>query len=229
VRAFAFLIVIVSASAQIEHPGLGLMLDQNGAARPVLGVAGSVTLGDAIANDVQALACSKRLCLLKTDASVVSSSGESADAPPGPALIAPPFIYFERTNQLGRWTDGELEPIDLAVDGQILSLREAADGTIEFAVARQNGVWLMDSDGTVIDSLPSGPVMLLQHGVIFADADAVILRRANGIEVRFDVAGAESFFPLGEGYVGVRAGDSAWAIRMEPGREQAFLLPRAAP
>ena len=205
------------------------MLDQNGAARPVLGVAGSVTLGDAIANDVQALACSKRLCLLKTDAAVVSSSGESADAPPGPALIAPPFIYFERTNQLALWTGGRLEPIDLALDGQVLSMRQATDGTIEFAVARPNGSWLIHGDGTVIDSLPSGPVMLLQHGVIFASSDEVILRRADGTESRFDIADAESFFPLGEGYAGVRAGNSTWAIRIEPGREQAFLLPGVAP
>lgn len=228
-RAFAFLIVIASASAQVERPSLGLMLDQNGAARPVLGVAGSVTLGDAIANDVQALACSKRLCLFKTDAAIVSSSGESADAPPGPALIAPPFIYFERTRQLARWSDGQLDPIDLALDGQVLSLREAADGTIQFAVARQTGVWLVHGDGTVIDSLPSGPVMLLQHGLIFASSDEVILRRADGAEIRFDIADAETFFPLGEGYAGVRVGDSIWAIRIEPGREQAFLLPRAAP
>jgi hypothetical protein len=228
-RFLIFFFTLASGFAQIEHPDLGLMLDQNGAARPVLGVAGSVTLGDAIANDVRSLACSKRLCLLKTDASIVSSSGESADAPPGPALIAPPFIYFEHTRQLARWSGGQLEPIDLAVDGQVLSLCEAADGTIEFAVARQTGVWLVHGDGTVIDSLPSGPVMLLRHGVIFANPDEAILHRTNGTEVRFYVAGAESFFPLGEGYVGVRAGDSTWAIRVEPGKEQAFLLPRATP
>jgi hypothetical protein len=71
--------------------------------------------------------------------------------------------------------------------------------------------------------------MLLQHGLIFASSDEVILRRADGAEIRFDIADAETFFPLGEGYAGVRVGDSIWAIRIEPGREQAFLLPRAAP
>jgi hypothetical protein len=230
-RFLIFFFTLASGLAQIEHPGLGLMLDQNGEARPVLGVAGSVTLGDPIANDVQAVACSKRLCLLKTDASIVSSSGESADAPPGPALIAPPFIYFERTRQLARWSDGQLEPIDFAADGQILSLRTADDGAIELAVAHDDSVRIVRGDGAVVDSLPraAGPVMLVKRGVIFANPDEVILRRADGTESRFDIADAESFFPLGEGYAGVRAGNSTWAIRIERGKEQAFLLPGAVP
>jgi len=62
-RILTFFFTLASALAQIEQPGLGLMPDQNGAARPVLGLAGAVTLGDAIVNGVQALGCSKQWCL----------------------------------------------------------------------------------------------------------------------------------------------------------------------
>src|SRR5713101_6330173 len=109
-RILMFFFTLASVMAQIEHPRLGLMPDQNGAARPVEGVAGSVTLGDAIANGVMSLGCSKRLCLVKTDASIVSSSGEAADAPPGPALFAldgnSAFVYFEHSQRLARWHQG---------------------------------------------------------------------------------------------------------------------------
>ena len=233
-RVLLFFFTIASALAQIEHPRLGLMPDQDGAARPVQGVAGSVTLGDAMVTGVQALACSKRLCLVKTGASLVSLSGESADAPPGPALFAldgnAAFVYFERSRRLARWHEGRLDPVDFAVDGEVLALRVTDGGALEIAVARDDGVWLVHGDGTVIDSLPAGPLMLLKRAVIYSAADGeVVLRRADGTELQFGVAGAESFFALGEGYVGVRAGNLTWAIRIEPGLEQAFLLPGAAP
>ena len=226
-RTFAFFIAIASASAQVERPGLGLMVDRDGSARPVYGIAGSATLGDAVATGALASACTRRLCLIKTESSVIGSSGETADAPAGPALVAPPFIYFERSRQLARWHDGQIEPIDFAVDGRVLSLRVADDGAIELAVARDDGVWLVHGDGTVIDSLPAGPLILVKRGVIFANSDSVVLLRADGTEVRFEIAGAENFFALGDGYVGVRTADATWAVRIETGR--AFLLPEAAP
>jgi hypothetical protein len=227
-RVLPLFFMIASAMAQIERPGLGLMLDQDGAARPVYGVAGSATLGDAVANGALAVACSKRMCLVKTESSVIGPKGENVDAPPGPALIAPPFIYFSDSRKLARWQDGKLNPIDFAADGQVLALRAAEGGAVEFAVARDNGVWLVRGDGAVIDSLPAGLVMLVQRGAIFADSGGVVLQRTDGTEVRFDIANAGSFFPLGDGCVGIRAGASAWAVRIEPGREQAFLLPGAA-
>jgi hypothetical protein len=226
-KTFAFFIAIASACAQIERPGLGLMVDRDGAARPVYGIAGNATLGDAVATGALASACTRRLCLIKTESSVIGSSGQIADAPPGPALIAPPFIYFASSRQLARWHDGQLDPVDFAVDGQVLSLRVADDGGVELAVARGDGVWLVHGDGTVIDSLPAGPLMLVKRGVIFANSDGIVLRRADGTEIPFDIAGVESFFGLGDGYIGVRTADSTWAVRIETGR--AFLLPEAAP
>ena len=208
------------------------MLDANGVTRALYGIAGSTTLGDPIASGVLSSACSKRLCLAKTDAAIISS-GESIDAPPGPALFAldhdAAFVYFPQTKQLARWHDGRLDPVDQNVAGEVLSIRES-EGGVEFAVRRDDGTAIVRADNGVIDSLPdaTGAVMLLDRGrVLFSTVDAVMLRRADGSQIRFEIAGAEAFLALGEGYVQVRAGSSTYAIRLEAGQEKMFLLPEA--
>src|ERR1700756_1498378 len=42
---------------QVEQPALGVMLDSKGAARPVFGVAASVTLGNGLAGGVVSMGC----------------------------------------------------------------------------------------------------------------------------------------------------------------------------
>ena len=82
-----------------ERPQVGVMLDQNGDARVVWGVAGSATLGKPILNSVLSMACSHEACVAKTAAAIVSTSASSAnvasvDAPHGPAIFGGSYIYF---------------------------------------------------------------------------------------------------------------------------------------
>ncbi len=193
------------------------MLDANGAVRPVYGVAGSVTVGEPIATGILSIACSRKICL-KTDIAALLALDEEAA-----------FVYFQESKQLARWHAGQLDSIDFVPGGDVLSLR-VSSGVLEFAVRRDGGVWIMRGQD-VIDSLPddAGPVMLLTNGVLFANAEALVLRRPDGTEVRFDIKGVEALFFIGEGYVQARVGLSTYALRIEPGREQIFLLPEAPP
>jgi hypothetical protein len=208
------------------------MLDAGGAARPVYGLAASVTVGDSNATGVLSAACSLRLCLLKT-ASAILSADRVADAPPGPAIFAldgeAAFVYFPQSQQLACWHAAQLDPMNLDVSGEILSMR-AARGGLELAVRRDDGVWIVRANNEVIGSIPdaTGPVMLLPDGVLFASQDSLVVRHLDGTEVRFDLPGAEAIFTLGDGYVEVRAGGSSFAVRIEPGREQLFHLPEAS-
>jgi hypothetical protein len=217
------------AQSGLDRPTLGTMLDATGATRPVYGVAGSVTLGDVAATGVLSTACSQKVCLAKTDSSIISLT-QSIDAPPGPALFAldgdAAFVYFPQSNRLARWHDGQLDPLDFDVDGEILSLR-AVQGTLEFAARRRTGVWIVRDGNSVVDSLPRATklVMLLKSGVLFSVEDGLMLRRPDGAWVRFVVRGVEALLALGEDYVQIRAGGSTYALRVTPGREQLFLIP----
>ena len=123
-----------------------------------------------------------------------------------------------------RWRNDILEPLDWAVDGEVLSIRRH-----EIAVRRDGGVWIVDPDGSVVDWIAdtAGPVLLLADGVLFATPDEVVLRRKNRSETRFPLAGAESIAAAGPQYaaIHVSAGDSVYVLRTEPGRESLFLLP----
>lgn len=227
--AICFSIGLLSAQSGLDRPTLGTMLDANGTTRMVYGIAGSVTLGDAGMPGVLSMACSRTLCLIKTDASIIAA-GQAVDAPPGPALFAldvdAALVYFPQSKQLARWHDNQLDPVDFAIDGEILSIRVTA-GTLEYAVRVGERRWIVDSGNRIVNSIPgaNGPVMLLKSAVVFATADRVAIRRPDGVEMQFDVAGASAFLALGEGYAQVRAAGANYLLRVEAGREQIFLLP----
>jgi hypothetical protein len=212
------------AQSGIERPRLGKMLDANGAVRTVYGIAASVTLGDAEITGVLSSACSKKFCLAKTDASVISASG-NVDAPAGPALFAfegdAAFIWFARSRLLARWQSDSLTTIDSIVDGEVLSIRASA-GSVEFAVRRASGVWIVQSDGSVMESLPrsTGPVMLIPGAVVYATREEIVIR-----EVRMALPLVTGFSRMSEGYLQVRAGGVNYALRVEKGRETLFQLP----
>jgi hypothetical protein len=181
--------------AQIERPQLGLMLDADGAVRPVYGAAASATLGDPVLSGVLSFGCSALLCLMKTDTAIIASDGTSAAAPTGTALFtvqgASAYIYFPGTEHWARWRNGQLEWIDFVPD----------------------------------EAVSTGTVMQLQDGALTATADHIALVRRDGSELDFEVADVQQFFAMGKGYVQVVAKTGLWILRVEPGREQIFLLP----
>jgi hypothetical protein len=222
----------VRAQPALDRPVLGRMLDRDGVLRPVTGVAGSFQLDAPALTGVLATACNASLCVAKTKAAIVSGT-MSAPAPPGPAIIAlngsSAWIYLSSTAQLARWQAGILTPDDLAIDGEVLSLRATPTG-IELSVRRASGVWVVAADGTALDSLPSETiaVLLLPNAIVYAIGDALVLRKADGSEMRFAAPGVTKVFALGDGYVEALTPTSAFALRTVAGQEKLFQLPEAA-
>jgi hypothetical protein len=221
------------AQSGIDVPGMGAVIDSSGALRPVQGVAGNFLLGPAMLSGVLSAACSDRLCLAKTDSKIVSATGET-DAPAGPAIFATDgdqaVVFFRGAQLFARWHDDTLDPLDWAVNDEILSIRFHG-GETEIAVRREGSVWIVRPDDSVIDSVAdaSGPVLLLREGVLFASGDQLVLRHRDAREVRFELSGAEAITAMGPHYAVIRAGGATYALRTESGREQLFLLPGNAP
>jgi len=223
-KLLLFLAAGACALAQIEQPQIGVMLDENGAARAVLGVAGSTTVSDPLWSGVLSLACSAQVCFAKTPTSLVSSSGDAIDAPAGPAIFAidgaSAYVYFPKTRQLVRWHDGQLELIETAPGGEVLAVR-ATRGEFEYAMRRADGVragnrYLGDA----------AAVLLLGEGtVLIADGEQVRLLRSDGAEADFPVAGVQSFIRISDAYVQLVTSSGMWALAIEPGQERLFLLP----
>ena len=216
----------------IDVPAIGIVVDAAGVLRSVQGVAGNFLLGPPAASGIISAACSKQLCLAKTDSQILSPGGET-DAPPGPAIFglsgSEAIVFFPDSAAFARWRDNSLEPLDWSVEGEVLSLR-VVEGEVQIAVRRDGQVWIVRPDGSLIDSIANtaGPVLLLSEGVLFATGDAVVLRRSDGSEIRFDLAAAEAITQMGPNYTAARAGNATYAVRIDPGREQLFLLPAAS-
>jgi len=164
---------------------------------------------------------------------------------PGPALIAldpvgvadgGAWIYFQALRRLTRWQNGVLNVIDFAPGGEVLSLRATTDG-FDYAIVRDSfgrratTVWIehysaSDASVAVVDSMDAiGPVMLLDQGILLSSSDQVTLRRPNGQELAFPLAGAKTFMAAGDSYVEIIASGGMWILRTDPGKEQLSLLP----
>jgi hypothetical protein len=213
----------------IEVPSAGAIVDLSGSLRPVQGVAGSFVLGPGTVSGVLSAACAERLCLAKTDSKILSATG-GIDAPVGPAIFGADgdgaIVFFPEPRTFARWHDNLLDPLDWTVDGEILSLRAT-----EIAVRRDGRVWIVHPDGSVVDWIAdtSGPVLLLQEGVLFATSDELVLRRRDASEFRFGLTGAKSIAAMGANYAAIQSGNLTYALRTEPGRESLYLLPGTAP
>ena len=221
---------------------------------PASATLGDPVDGNPAGSPAISFACSSKLCLVKTDGALVAfvpdrpAARQSVAAPGGVALIAlddpansaaarGAWIYFQAAGQLARWQDGILDFADFVADGAMLSLRAAAGG-FDYAVARDDGAWIEHysaSDGSVvivdsaiIDSPGAAPAgMLFDGGILLSSTDKILLRRPDGGEMTFHLAGPKEFQGAGSGYVEIAAPDGLWLLRTHPGREQLVLLPGA--
>ena len=231
-----FLWIIAAAAAcawaqsALDRSWLGRMIDTHGFLRPVSGVSGAFVADAPVAEGVLSTACSRTLCLAKTDAAVLSLSG-ATPAPPGPAEFAldgdHAVIFFPLNRQFARWREGSLEMFDLNVDGEVLSVRS----DLTLAIRRGDGVWIVSANGAILDSLPdeTGPVLLADGGIVYATPESLVLRRADGSEVRFPAPGVAALFALGDGYIEARAAGALYTLHIDPGHERLYLLPQPQP
>lgn len=230
--AFFSMLGIACAQCGLDRPQMGTMVDHSGAARPVFGVAASVTLGDPALTGVISSACSDSWCIFKTANSIVVA-GQTLPAPAGAALFAidgmTAAIYFPASGQIARYQNGQLAPAAVQIEGEVMGLLSTS-GTMQFAVRRNESIWIVDQQDNAIDSIPAfkGPVMLLPAGVLYTSGDQVILRRADASQVSFSAPGAKSFSALATNYVQIHAAGMSYALRIDAGRERIFELPEPA-
>jgi len=227
-KILLFGVMTVCAWAQIESPQIGIMLDVNGRARPVSGVPAAAVAGAPwFDGAVISLACSAQGCVAKTDSALFTPAGVVVDAPPGAALIAlDPFstgaayVYFVQSGRLARWTGSELVPLDFVSGGNVLSLR-AVVGGFEYAVERDGEVCIGAKSLGAANS-----VLLLDGGrVLLANDGQVRLLRSDGTELDFAITGVGGFLRMSNQYVQVITDAGMWALDVESGHEQMFLLP----
>jgi hypothetical protein len=209
-KVFLMTLCASSAFAQIEQPKLGTMLTHSGEARVVSGIAGSVTIGDAVAAGVVSMGCSRAVCLFLTEPALISFDESGA------------LVYFLETRMLARWQGGVYTPVEFAVTGEIIAIRSGL-----FAVRRQGGVWIVRNGDQIVQALPRSTraVILLADGVLFTTANETILRRADGSELRFAIEPVRSFSWISDHYVQAIGRNASYAIRIDAGRERAFELP----
>lgn len=212
-----------AALAQIEQPQIGVMLDQRGDARAVNGVTGSATTSDPLWKGIQALACSSTTCIAKTQSALLSSAGGVIDAPEGPAILAVEgnsvYAFFLDARRLVHWRDRQLEPLDFTPGGEVLDLR-VVHGLVEYATRRADGVWVGDRYVGEANA-----ALLVDQGILLATAEQVRLVRPDGTEAEFPISGVTSFVRMSDDYVEMMTSHGMWALRIEPGHQELFLLP----
>ena len=231
-KILLFSLMTVCAWGQIESPQIGVMLDVNGRARPVSGVPAAAVAGTPwFDGAVISLACSAEGCVAKTESALFTPAGVVVDAPPGAAIIAldstspgAAYVYFVESGKLARWTGSQLVPMDFAPGGDVLSLRAVAGG-FEYAVERDGEIWIGGKSLGAANSV----LLLDGGGVLLANGGQVRLLRPDGTELDFAVGPAESFvggfIRMSDQYVQVITDAGMWALDIEPGHEQIFLLP----
>jgi hypothetical protein len=231
-KILLFSLMTACAWGQIESPQIGIMLDVNGRARPVSGAPAAAVIGTPwFDGAVISLGCSAQGCVAKTESALFTPAGVVVDAPSGAAIIAldafspgTAYVYFVESGRLARWTGSQLVPMDFAPDGDVLSLRAVAGG-FEYAVERDGEIWL---GGKSLGAANS--VLLLDGGAALLASDGKVrLLRPDGTELDFTVTPTGSFVGgfvrMSDQYVQVITDSGMWALDLERGHEQMFVLP----
>jgi len=200
-------LIALCASAQVETPKLGTMLDRNGAARPVFGITASVTIGDPAIDLAATIACTATRCVSTEEPAVIAMEGETA--------------YVYKQGRLFR----DDAPVDINVTGEILSIR-VVEGALEFAVRRDDGTWIVQDSDIAIGAIPNatGPVMLRPGAILYAAGDEVVLRRSDASERRFPIH-ADTFVQMSGACIQIRSAGANYALHLAT--ERLFQLPEA--
>ena len=106
-------------------------------------------------------------------------------------------------------------------DGEVLSIG-VNSGSVQFAVRRLTGVWIVNQDGSVAGALPRdvSAVMLIPGGAVYAMRSGIAIHN-----LEIPLQGVTAFSWMSASYLQVRTGGAIYALRIDPGRETLFQLP----
>jgi hypothetical protein len=217
---FGLALGLAAAQPAIQPPQVGILADQAGELRPLLGFAGNLFFGDSLGGGVLSAASSGSYAFVKTDNSILVLNGGgdviySADAASGPALFSfradgsPALAYAG--SSLMVWQTDHLETIAFNDKGTAVALGEAS-----VIVQREDGLWRLDistADGSV-----QSQAALQQHSPILILNDGQIVS-ADTLDVGEPISNVAQ---IGRGWVAV---NNKFSVRVTPGREYVSQLP----
>ena len=200
------LVAAACAQPALAPPQVGFLQDGANSFRPVFGIAGNFVLGGSAFGGVASAAYSGSFGLVKTDTSVIAvdSQGQvlaSMDAPAGPAYFAffsdgsPAFVYLPSANLLLQWygTGFQMVPFDcqLFPASAVMAISAPDRGHVAFLIQRDHGLGearaLIESGGfDSQEALPGvhAPALRLASGeLIYADANGIVIRKADATEI----------------------------------------------
>ncbi|MEQ1946030.1 MAG: hypothetical protein ABL995_02505 [Bryobacteraceae bacterium] len=229
-----FVVLPVTALAQIHQPVLGMMRDGNSALRPVYGVAASATLGDPVTENVDTFACSNARCFLQSAGTVLTLDADGlrsiADAANGPLALTNEgaLLYSSQTGELLRWAPATgWTASAFAIDGLVLSLRSAGGGIgdgIDVALRRDGGLWLehysADGSASVFAAVaedseqPIHAVHLMESGYLIATEHTVTLVRTDGSTQEFPAEGVRAFFAMADSSIEAVSSQGNWILHL---------------
>lgn len=250
ILAFAFVPLASWAQSAIAPPQLGFATDSARALRPVYGIAGSFVLGSTAASGVADAAFSGSLGLLKTDSSLAAfdATGKllgSVEAAAGAAQFAfsaggtAGLAYVGANKMLLEWCNGQFAPLPLDPEpsGDVIGIAFPSPAEAVLIVERERGLWelhfsLNGAGMFAQNALPGihAPVLpLASGGLLYIEDGAVVIRRADGSQVRVAAPSPAEFSLAQMGRDWVQLADihspARFAIRTTAGREGFYRLP----
>ncbi len=226
------------------------MTDGVRALRPVYGVAGSFVLGPAVAGGVADAGFSGSLGFLKTDSSLVAFDAQgkslgSIQAAAGDALFAfspvgsAALAYLSTGNRLTEWSGGQFTtiPLDLESADAVIGIAFPSAAEVLLIVERERVLWEMhvslNGAGALAQKALPGihaPVLpLAAGGLLYTEDGAIVIRRADGSEVRLPASFPAKFSLQMMNGDWVELADlqspARFAIRTATGREAFYWLP----
>ncbi len=244
--------VWVAAWAQLAPPQVGFIQDGHGQIHIVNGLSGNFVVGAAVSSGIISAGYSGSFGLLKSDSAliVVDQHGHgvaSVVAPDGPALFAfaadgsPALAYFEQSKTLLVWDGHTFRPEGPQGIQAPLAIATLSSRQAEFIVQRDTGLWQLGVEiatgaivsQTAIPGVTAPVLMPASGGVVYRDAQGVVVRRPDGSEKHIAAHLPESltFSQMGTGWIQVTdlATGRLSAVNIQPGHEQFYLLPEVRP
>ena len=227
------LLSILLFQAAITAPPIGAIRDGSGRVAVVRGLPGNFVVASEASDPVLGYANSGVDWAAKF-ASEWRTSDRRGEAPAGPALFAfnragrASLAYFESAASVV-WIDSG---VAVSLPGRIESIA-VGDGGVVRAIENRNGaryevrVEAAGGRSEIALSDVTGPASVDAFGeLVFLTGDAVVIRHANGVEVRLELPSrVDAMEWMGDGLLHLRPG---LALRYRAGGERLYRLPGRA-
>jgi hypothetical protein len=255
-KAYLTFFSLLSTAAWAQHalapPEVGFIQDGYSQIHIVNGLAGNFVVGAAVSSGIISVGYSGSFGLLKSDSAliVVDPKGRgvaSVVAPAGPALFAfaadgsPALVYFEQSKTLLAW-DGHTFQISGPTGTEVpLAIAALSPKQAALIVQRENVLWELGIDiasgaiqsQTALPGITAPVLMPAAGGVVYRDAQGLVVRKPDGSEkhVPAHLPGTLALSQMGNGWIQITdlATGRLFAVNIQPGHEQSYLLPEVRP